>query len=64
MDNKDYNNTYPDGAYNFCGNLKWIDNNTVEFEAYLAYDYMEIMEQVIVKYNVLDNSLEYAKMEE
>ena len=31
-DNKDYNNTYPDGAYNSFGNLKWIDNNTVEFE--------------------------------
>lgn len=63
MDNKDNNNTYPDGAYNFCGNLKWIDNNIVEFEANLAYDYMEIMEQVIVKYNVLDNSLEYTKVE-
>lgn len=62
-DNKDYNNTYPDGAYNFCGNLKWIDNNIVEFETNLAYDYMEIMEQVIVKYNVLDNSLEYVKVE-
>lgn len=63
LDNKDYNNTYPDGAYNFCGNLKWIDNNTVEFEANLAYDYMEIIEQVIVKYNVLDNTLEYTKVE-
>lgn len=62
LDNKDYNNTYADGAYNFCGNLKWIDNNTVEFEANLAYDYMEIIEQVIVKYNIVDNSLEYTKI--
>lgn len=62
-DNKDYNNTYPDGQYNFCGNLKWIDNNTVEFEANLAYNYMEIIEQVIVRYNVLDNSLGYIKVE-
>lgn len=61
MDNKDYNNTYPDGRYSWGGNLKWIDNNTVEFEADLAYDYMEIIEKVIVKYNVLDNSLEYIK---
>lgn len=60
-DNKDYKNTYPDGQYSFCGNLKWIDDNTVEFEANLAYNYMEIIEQVIVKYNILDNSLEYIK---
>ena len=61
-DNKDYKNTYPDGQYSFCGNLKWIDDNTVEFEANLAYNYMEIIEQVIVKYNILDNSLEYIKV--
>lgn len=61
MDNKNYNNTYPDGQYSWCYNLKWIDNNTVEFEARLAYNYMDIIEQAIVKYNVLDNSLEYIK---
>ena len=63
MDNKDYNNTYPEGAYSWCYDLKWIDNNTVEFEARLAYDYSDIIENVIVKYNVLDNSLEYIKVE-
>ncbi len=61
MDNKDYNNTYPDGAYSWCSNLKWVDNNTVEFEADLSYNYMDIIEHVIIKYNVLDNSLEYIK---
>ena len=58
-DNKDYNNTYSGGAYCFGGNLKWIDNNTIEFEADLAFDFMEIIEQVTVKYNVSDNSLKY-----
>lgn len=62
-DDKDYKNTYPDGQYSFCGNLKWIDDNTVEFEANLAYNYMKIIEQVIVKYNILDNSVEYIKVE-
>ena len=60
-DNKDYINTYPDGLYCWCRNFKWIDNNTIEFEADLAYDYMEIIENVIVKYNISDNSLEYKK---
>ena len=60
-DNKDYNNTYPNGRYCFGDNLKWIDNNTVEFEADLSYDYMVIIERVIVKYNVLDNSLEISE---
>lgn len=59
MDNKNYNNTYPDGQYSWCSNPKWVDNNTVEFEARLAYDFMDIIEHVVVKYNVLDNSLEY-----
>lgn len=62
MDNKNYSNTYPDGQYSWCGNLRWIDNNTVEFEANIAYNYMEIIEHVIVKYNVLDNSLEYIRL--
>ena len=62
-DHKDYKNTYPDGQYSFCGNLKWIDDHTVEFEANLAYNYMEIIDQVIVRYNILDNSLEYVKVE-
>lgn len=64
-DNPDYNNTYAPGGvyaggeYCFGGSLKWVDNNTVEFEADLAYDYMEIIEQVIIRYNVSDNSIEY-----
>ena len=58
-DNKDYNNTYPDGRYNSGGNIIWIDNNTIEFEANLAYNYMDIMVDVIVRYNFLDDSLEY-----
>ncbi len=62
MDNKDYNNTYPDGQYCWGGNIKWLDNNTVEFEAGLAYDYMEIIEDVIVKYDILNNSVEYVKL--
>ncbi len=61
MDNKDYNNTYPDGGYSWGHTLKWVDNNTVEFEANLAYNYMDIIENVIVRYNFLDNSLEYKK---
>lgn len=40
MDNKDYNNTYLDGGYSWGHTLKWIDNDTVEFEANLAYNYM------------------------
>lgn len=61
MDNKNYNNTYPDGQYSWCSNLRWIDNNTVGFEADLSYNYMDIIEHVIVKYNVLDDSVEYIK---
>lgn len=60
-DNKDYNNTYADGRYNWSSGLKWVDNNTLEFEARLAYDFMEITENVIVKYNVSNKSLEYIK---
>ncbi|MBC8587767.1 copper amine oxidase N-terminal domain-containing protein [Paratissierella segnis] len=60
-DNKDYNNTYPDGRYSWGSNLKWVDNNTLEFEAGLSYNFMEIIENVIVKYDVLNNSLEYIK---
>lgn len=60
-DNKDYKNTYPDGQYNWGGNIVWIDNNTIEFEANLAYDYMDIMVDVIVRYNFLDDSLEYKR---
>ena len=60
-DNKDYNNTYPDGRYNSCSNIRWFDNNIVEFEGHLAYDYMEITQDVVVKYDVLNNSLEYIK---
>jgi hypothetical protein len=59
MDHQDYDNTYPDGRYCWGGNLKWIDNNTLEFEAGLAYNYGEIIEKVIVKYNDSDDSLEY-----
>lgn len=59
MANKNYSNTYLDGQYSWYGNLKWIDNNIVEFETCLAYNYMGIIEHIIVKYNVLDNSLEY-----
>lgn len=62
MDNKDYNNTYPDGRYCWCDKIKWLDNNTVEFEAGLAYDYMEIIVDVIVKYDILNNSVEYVKL--
>lgn len=58
-DNKDYNNTYPEGQYNWGGNIRWIDNNTIEFEANLAYNYMDIMVDVIVRYSFLDDSLEY-----
>jgi len=38
-----------------------VDNNTLEFEAGLSYNFMEIIENVIVKYDVLNNSLEYIK---
>ena len=61
LDNKDYNNTYPDGAYSWASNLKWVDNNTLVFEAALSYNFMEIIENVNIKYNLLDNSLEYIK---
>ena len=60
-DNKDYENTYPDGQYSFYENLKWLDDDTVEFEADLAYNYMEIIERVRVKYNTSNGSLEYIK---
>ena len=33
------------------------DNDIIEFEAELAYDYGEIIEHVIVTYNVADNTL-------
>ena len=56
-DHKDYNNTYPDGAYNWCDNVKGITNDMVEFEARLAYNYMDIMENLTVGYNVLNGSL-------
>ena len=64
-ENRDYVNTYtsgPDTAYaggEYCwgGNLKWIDNDTLEFEAILAYNYGDISEHVIVNYNVVENSL-------
>lgn len=46
MDNKIYNNTYADGQYSWSSNLKWIDNNIVEFEADLAYDYMKIIGKI------------------
>lgn len=58
MDHKDYDNSYA-GAYSWGGNLKWIDNNTLEFEADLAYNFGEMIEHVIVKYNFSNNSLEY-----
>ena len=60
-DNKDYENTYPEGQYSFYENLKWLDDDTVEFEADLAYNYMEIIERVRVKYNTSNGSLEYIK---
>ena len=60
-DNKDYKNTYPEGQYSFYENLKWLDDDTVEFEADLAYNYMEIIERVRVKYNTSNGSLEYIK---
>ena len=63
-DNKGYNNTYPEGQYNWGGNIIWIDNNTIEFEANLAYNYMDIMVDVIVRYNFLDDSLEYKRKAE
>ena len=66
-DNKDYVNTYSGsensayegGEYSEGRNIKWIDDNSIVFEADLAYNYMDIIEHVIVKYNVLDNNLEY-----
>ncbi|NLI89890.1 MAG: hypothetical protein GX366_05735, partial [Epulopiscium sp.] len=60
-DHKDYNNTYPDGGYSWGHTLKWTDNNTVEFTARLAYNYMDIMEDVTVRYNIANQSLEYTK---
>ena len=60
-DHKDYNNTYPDGGYSWGHALKWINNDTVEFQASLSFNYMEIIEEVTVRYNVSNQSLEYAK---
>ncbi|HHX62360.1 MAG TPA: hypothetical protein GX707_16860 [Epulopiscium sp.] len=60
-DHKDYNNTYPDGAYSWGHTLKWTSNDTVEFEARLAYNYMEIIEEVTVRYNFSNQSLAYTK---
>ena len=61
-DNKNYDNTYADGRYCWGDNLKWIDNNTVEFEADIAFNWMEIIERVTVRYNVSDNSVEYVSL--
>lgn len=61
MDNKDYNNTYPNGEYSWGHSPKWVDNNTVEFEARLSFNYMDIIEEVVVRYNFLDDFLEYKK---
>jgi hypothetical protein len=46
-------------TYSSNNDLKWIDNNTVEFNASLSYNNTEIIENVLVKYNVLNNALEY-----
>lgn len=46
-------------TYSGNGELKWIDNNTVEFNASLSYNNTEIIKNVQAKYNVLNNALEY-----
>lgn len=60
---KDNNYVLPDRAdketYSGNSELKWIDNNTVEFNASLSYNNTEIIKNVLGKYNVLNNALEY-----
>ncbi len=46
-------------TYSGNGDLKWIDNNTVEFNASLSYNNTEIIKNVLAKYNVFNNALEY-----
>jgi hypothetical protein len=64
-DNTDYVNTYgPDtayegGEYSFCRYIRWIDNDAIEFDAELSYNYGDIIERVTIKYDVSENSLEY-----
>jgi hypothetical protein len=60
-DNKDYNNTYPDGRYSWSSNLKWVDNNTLKFDASISFDFMEIIDNIVVEYNYIDGSLVYEK---
>jgi hypothetical protein len=68
-DNADYVNTYgagtnyAGGEYSWGGNIKWIDDDTIEFDVNLAYNYMEIIECVTVRYNIPGNSLEYEPRE-
>lgn len=60
---KDKNYTLPHRSdketYSGNDNLKWVDNNTIEFNASLYYNNTEIIENVLAKYNVLKNNLDY-----
>jgi len=67
-DNPDYANTYSEatayfgGEYSYGGDIRWLDGNTLEFEAHLAYNFGDIVEHVKVKYNVRENTMEYTKI--
>ena len=56
-EHKNYGHTYLNGEYSFFGDLKWADDDTVEFTAELAFDYMETIERAAVRYSFPDNSL-------
>lgn len=38
-------------TYNGCGNLRWLDNETLEFDAALSYNHTDIVDDVRVVYN-------------
>lgn len=38
-------------TYSGCGNLRWLDNETLEFDAALSYNHTDIVDDVRVVYN-------------
>ncbi len=38
-------------TYSGCGNLRWLDNETLEFDASLSYNHTDIVDDVRVVYN-------------
>ena len=50
-------------TYSGCGNLRWLDNETLEFDAALSYNHTDIVDDVRVVYNYRSDEYKITEIE-